>query len=152
MSKKCWCLDIPSEKFSPEHLVKEKIPKNCLVSNLAWPKKVGPDPPLKNKCPQCLVMEKIPKKFLISNLMWPKKLVPWPHCEKFRVHSALYMKKFWKIFDLKFGMTKKSWCPDPLPKIQCPQCFVNKKILKNFWPQIYCEQKNWCPDPPPLTN
>ena len=31
-----------------------------------------------------------------------------PPYEKFRVHSVLLMKKFQKIFDLKFGMTKKS--------------------------------------------
>ena len=69
-------------------------------------------------------------------------------------------KKSWcpdtPLLDLKFVMTKKSWCPEPHPpqKIQCPELLINTKILKNFWLQIWCDQKkNWCPDtPPPPTN
>ena len=62
------------------------------------------------------------------------------------------MKKFWKNFDLKFGMAKKSWCPDihSPQKIQSPECSVNKKILKNFWSQIWCDQNNvGCLEPLP---
>ena len=41
MTKKSWCPDPHSEKIqSPESLLNEKIPKNFLVSNLVWLKKV----------------------------------------------------------------------------------------------------------------
>ena len=46
------------------------------------------------------------------------------------------MKKFRKSFDLKFRVTKNSWSPEPLQKIQISQYSLNEKIPKNFRPEI----------------
>ena len=45
------------------------------------------------------------------------------------------MKKFQKLFDLKFSMIKKvgSDPPAPLWKLQSPEHTVNEKVLKMFY-------------------
>ena len=105
-----------------------------------------PDPhPLTNSKSRALWKWKLSQKLF--------KFVPRsPLSQKFSKFRALYKwKKSEKFFGLKFGMTKKSWYPDPNPpwKIQSPELSVNEKNLKNFIPQIWHDQKKFVTWPLP---
>ena len=78
--------------------------------------------------------------------MWPEKVGAWtPSPQKIQSPDHVVKKKIMKTFDLKFGMTKKIWYPDPYPpwKIQSPELLVYEKISKKFLSQIWHDQKSW---------
>ena len=82
------------------------------------------------------------KKF--RKIFWPqiwhdlKKLVPRPPLKNSECRVLGTWINSEKNFDLKFGMTKKSWPRTPLWKIHSPECSVNEK---NDWPQIWHDYK-----------
>ena len=98
-----------------------------------WPKKVGAQiPPAKNSDSRVLCKWKNFKKFLTSNLAWSKKVgAQTPSPVKISESTVLCKwKNSTKFFGLKFGMTKKKWCPEPLWKIQTRELDTGKNSKK----------------------
>ena len=143
----------PFWKIQSRVLGKGKNSKKFLVSNLAWPKKVAPDPLWK-------IQSRVPGKgkhsvkFLVSNLAWWRKVGAQTHPPtKNSVSRALCkVRNSEQFFDLKFSMTKKSWCPTSTNSESRMLCKVknsvkcltsNLKWLKKGGPQT---------PPPPAKN
>ena len=127
----------PLWKIQSRVLGKWKNAEIFFTSNLAWLKKVNARTPLwKIQSLQCSVNEGILKICLVSNLAWPKKVGPDTPLKNL-VSTVLGNGKYSKTFLTSNLVWPKILLPWPLLQIiQSPQCSVNEKFLKNFWPQI----------------
>ena len=86
--------------------------------------------------------------FFPSNLLWPKKFGARTPIWKFQSIDHSVNEKIPKNFDLKFCVTKKSWCKDIPLKNSESKVLCKWENSKNFWSQIWHHKKSCCPDPP----
>ena len=91
--------------------------------------------PAKNSDSVALCKLKNSKKYLTSNLTLPKKVGDRrPPVLKIQSPECSVNEKIPKFFNLKFSMTKKSWCPDiPCEKFKIHNVLSSKKFWKFFY-------------------
>ena len=138
----------PSEKFSWEHSVKQKILKNF------WPQiwhdqKSWCTDPSSPKTKTNLETRLLSKGKKIFDPKFGKKVGGWtpPTYSESRVLCIGRNSENFLTSNLEWP--KKVGEQTPLPRIQSPECSVKEEIPKTFWPQIWHDLKKLVPRPSP---
>ena len=152
MTQKSWCLgpQPPRKIQSLEYSVnKRKFDVKFGMTTKSWCRDQTPPPQIQS--PECLVKEKILKKYCPQIWHDQNKFVLRPIPPKNSESRVLCKQKNSEKFltsNLAWPKNVDDQIHSHPKKIQSPECSVKEKILKTFWPQIWCVQKKMVPRHP----